>query len=70
MSNVRQSSRRRVTLALVLLASAIAACDARATAPAPIRPAATKPAGIEGDTLRCLSGWVIITGVYVCNDDS
>lgn len=73
MSKVRQcpplAPQRRVLLALVLLAVAAAACDAGATAPAGIRPARTKPAAIEGDTLSCNRGWVIITGVYVCNED-
>jgi len=71
MSTVRQSSRqRRVILALALLTSAVAACDAGTTAPAGIRPAAMKPAAIEGDTLTCKRGWVIINGAYVCNDDT
>jgi hypothetical protein len=70
MSNVRRSSPRgRILLALALLTGAIAACDASPTAPAGTRRAPTKPAAIEGDTLRCLSGWVIITGVYVCNEE-
>lgn len=73
MSNVRQCPplprQRRVLLALVLLAAAAAACDAGTTAPAEIRRAQTKPAAIEGDTLSCNRGWVIITGVYVCNED-
>ena len=62
MSKVRQC------LALALLASAIAACDTRPTAPAAVRVTPTPPAAIMGDTLLCTHGWVIITGVYVCND--
>jgi hypothetical protein len=69
MSNVRQSSQRRIALVALLLASAVAACDARATAPAELRRAQAKPAAIEGDTLKCRQGWVIINGVYVCNED-
>ena len=67
MSNVSQSSQRRIVLVLALLASAIAACDSRATAPAEIRRAPTTPAAIEGDTTNCQRGWVIVTGAYVCN---
>ena len=75
MSTVRQlvrvASHRRAAIALAFLAASIAACDAGPTAPAPapLRPAPTTPAAIEGDTLRCLRGWIIITGVYVCNED-
>ena len=54
-------------LALALLASAIAACDASTTAPAELRRVPTKPAAIEGDTTACQRGWVVITGAYVCN---
>jgi cytochrome oxidase assembly protein ShyY1 len=71
MSKVRQSlTQRRNALVLILLSAAIAACDARATAPAALRPALSKPAAIEGDTLQCKRGWVIVTGTYVCNDES
>ena len=70
MSKVRQAPpQRRVVLALALLSAAIAACDARTTAPAEIRRAPTRPAAIEGDTLECKRGWTIIAGAYVCNDD-
>ena len=70
MSTVRHTPRqRRVVLALALLTASIAACDAGSTAPAPLRPAPKTPAAIEGDTLRCLRGWIIITGAYVCNED-
>ena len=68
MSTVRQSlPQRRVVLALALLAGAIAACDRSATAPIETHRARTTPAVIEGDTLSCLRGWVIIAGAYVCN---
>lgn len=70
MSKVRHSSpRRRVVLALALLASALAACDARVTAPAEIRRAPATPAAFEGDTLSCRRGWAIIAGVVVCNGE-
>ena len=70
MSKVRQSpSRRRVVFALALITSAIAGCDARSTAPTQVRRAPVTPAAIEGDTLSCKRGWVIITGQYVCNED-
>ena len=62
-------SQRRVVLALALLTCAIAACDTRATAPAEIRRAATKPSAVEGDTTLCRQGWTIINGRYVCNED-
>ena len=69
MSNVRhRPPQRRVVLGLALLATAIVACEAGTTAPGDIRPAPTQPAAIEGDTLGCTRGWVIITGVYVCNE--
>ena len=68
MSTVRhRSSPRRVLVALALLTAAIAACDARSTAPAEIRSAPFKPAAIIGDTTSCQRGWVVITGAYVCN---
>lgn len=71
MSKVRHCApRRRVLLALALLSCAIAACDAGTTAPAELRRAPAKPAAIEGDTLSCKHGWTIITGVYVCNEES
>jgi hypothetical protein len=71
MSTVRQSlTQRRVVLALALLAGAIAACDGSATAPAEMRRVPTQPAATEGDTTQCRRGWVIIAGVYVCNEDS
>ncbi|MGH7636078.1 MAG: hypothetical protein ACREOK_00375 [Gemmatimonadaceae bacterium] len=71
MSNVRQSlPRRRAAIALAILAFGVAACDARATAPADLQPAATKPVAIEGDTLSCKRGWAIVAGVVVCNDES
>ena len=66
---VRVASHRRAAIALAFLAASIAACDAGPTAPAPLRPAPKTPAAIEGDTLRCLRGWIIITGAYVCNED-
>ena len=61
---------RRVVLALALLASAIAACDARVTAPAELRRAPATPAALEGDTLSCKRGWTIVAGVVVCNEES
>ena len=62
--------RRRAALASFLLAAAtVAACDASVTAPAPVSPAGIRPAAIEGDTTRCLRGWVVINGWYVCNED-
>jgi hypothetical protein len=68
MSNTRQSlPKRGLTLAL-LLTAAVAACDSSTTAPAGLRPAPTKPAAFDGDTIHCLTGWVIITGVVVCNE--
>ena len=69
MSIVRQRpAQRRVLLALaLLLTGAVAACDASTTAPTELRRAQTKPAAIEGDTLSCNRGWVIIAGWYVCN---
>jgi hypothetical protein len=67
MSNIRQSpSKRRVLLVLAFLTSAIAACDARVTAPAEIHRASVKPAAIDGDTASCRRGWIIVTGAYVC----
>ena len=75
MSAVRQLGRvvlqRRVAIAFALLTSTIAACDAAPTSPATqLRRAPAAPAAIEGDTLQCLKGWVIITGVYVCKEDT
>ena len=75
MSAVRQLGRVvsqcRVAIAFALLTSTIAACDAAPTSPAPqLRRAPAAPAAIEGDTLQCLKGWVIITGVYVCKEDT
>ena len=76
MSTVRQFARvvsqRRVAIAFALLTSSIAACDGRPTAPASleVRRAPAAPAAIEGDTLRCLKGWVIVSGFYVCNEDA
>lgn len=67
MSKVRQSSQRRIVLAFALLASAIAACDSRATAPAEMRRAPAAANEIAGDTTACQRGWVVITGAYVCN---
>ena len=61
--------RRRVILALALLACAITACDSRATAPSEIRRVPTTPAAFEGDTLSCKRGWAIIAGVVVYNDE-
>ena len=76
MSTVRQLvrvvSQRRAAIAFALLTASIAACDARPTAPAAaeLRRAPSAPAAIEGDTLRCLKGWVVINGFYVCNEDA
>lgn len=63
-------TRRLAGLAFFLAATAaVAACDAGVTAPAPVAPAHAPPAAIEGDTTRCLRGWVVIVGHYVCNED-
>ena len=76
MSTVRQlvrvASQRRAAIAFAFLTVAIAACDAHPTAPATVelRRAPSAPAAIEGDTLRCLKGWIVINGFYVCNDDT
>lgn len=69
MFHVRRSARPRAALVLVLLAAAIAACDASVTGPVALRASATKPVSIEGDTLRCRQGWTIVAGAYVCNED-
>jgi len=71
MSTVRPSrAQARVVLALALLTAAIAACDRGAASPTELRPATARPAAIEGDTLRCLKGWIIINGAYACNEDT
>ena len=75
MSTVRQliriASQRRAAIAFALLTATVAACDGAPTSPAPqLRRAPAAPAAIEGDTLQCLKGWVIITGVYVCKEDT
>ena len=61
-----------VRLAAVLAAAAtIAGCDRSLTAPDPSAPTRAVGAAhhddVRGDTLSCLNGWVIITGMYVCN---
>jgi hypothetical protein len=46
----------------------IAACDSSATAPASaMTRVKASTASIEGDTLQCRNGWVIISGRYECN---
>lgn len=53
-------------LALVLLAAVVvAACDHAPTAPAAMR-AASAVASIEGDTLSCRNGWIVVNGRYEC----
>jgi hypothetical protein len=53
-------------LALVLLAAVVvAACDRSPTAPAAMR-SAQAVASIEGDTLPCRNGWIVVNGRYEC----
>lgn len=57
-------------LAVIIGAVACVACADRISAPTPT--VNTKSRAhldpIEGDTLLCHSGWVIMGGRYVCND--
>lgn len=62
------SARRNTArLALALVATlAVAACDRSPTAPVAGMRAASAVASIEGDTLSCRSGWIVVNGRYEC----
>lgn len=62
---------RRFVLALGFVAAAtIAACDTSPTAPnGSLTRVGGKSLAIEGDTLQCAYGWVVISGHYVCNEE-
>lgn len=60
---------RRYTarLALALVATLVAAaCDRSPTAPTPEMRTASAVASIEGDTLSCRNGWIVVNGRYEC----
>ena len=67
--SVYYPTRRGLVLALGLAAAAtIAACDRSPTQPNSLTPIKGRPLSIEGDTLSCEYGWVVMNGRYVCND--
>ena len=58
----------RLAVAAALVA-VVAACDRSPTAPPPAAPlvrANGTPRAIEGDTVGCRSGWIIVSGRYEC----
>ena len=60
---------RPFALALGLATAAtIAACDQSPTQPTTLSRANGKTLAIEGDTIQCAYGWLIINGAYVCKD--
>lgn len=67
-------NRRRSVLTLCIVAlgtTLLAACDQATTSPEPTR--SLRPSqqsnhdDIQGDTLGCKSGYVVVEGRYVCN---
>lgn len=62
--SVRRNTAR---LAIALVATlVVAACDRSPTAPVAGVRAASGVASIEGDTLSCRNGWIVVNGRYEC----
>lgn len=70
--SVSRPNQRRLALALGLIAVAtIAACDSHPTQPAgSLTRLPRQLRAIDGDTTQCAYGWIVINGVYVCNEES
>jgi len=69
--SVSRPNQRRLALALGFIAIAtIVACDHNPTQPSPLTRLQKKPAAIDGDTLHCAYGWIVVNGAYVCNEES
>jgi len=69
--SVSASKQRSLVLAIGIMATAaIAACDSSPTQPSQLSRLQLQPRAIEGDTLQCAYGWVVVAGRYVCNEES
>ena len=66
MSQSTRTKPRRVLGSILLTIVAVTACDAATTAPQakPIQ----RLFSIEGDTLECRFGWIVMDNKYVCNE--